>query len=100
MWIFYRYRNSTQNDLLYWGLDYPPLTAYHSWACGKIASYINSSWVTLHQSRGLESYEHKLFMRYTVLAADLLVFFPAVFYFWSSVSFSYRLKPRDLVSLL
>ena len=21
-------------DLQYWGLDYPPLTAYHSWLCG------------------------------------------------------------------
>jgi len=23
-------------DLLYWGLDYPPLTAYHSWILGKL----------------------------------------------------------------
>lgn len=30
------YHNSTRNDLLYWGLDYPPLTAYHSWLCGKV----------------------------------------------------------------
>ena len=28
MWYFY--------DLQYWGLDYPPLTAYHSWVCGKM----------------------------------------------------------------
>ena len=28
MWYFY--------DLPYWGLDYPPLTAYHSWLCGKM----------------------------------------------------------------
>ena len=27
-WYFY--------DLQYWGLDYPPLTAYHSWAAGKM----------------------------------------------------------------
>ena len=27
-WYFY--------DLPYWGLDYPPLTAYHSWLCGKM----------------------------------------------------------------
>lgn len=31
---FCRYFNSTNNNLLYWGLDYPPLTAYHSWLCG------------------------------------------------------------------
>ena len=30
------YRNSTRNDLSYWGLDYPPLTAYHAWGCGKL----------------------------------------------------------------
>lgn len=27
-WYFY--------DLGYWGLDYPPLTAYHSWLLGKM----------------------------------------------------------------
>jgi alpha-1,3-glucosyltransferase len=27
-WYFY--------DLPYWGLDYPPLTAYHSWLLGKM----------------------------------------------------------------
>ncbi|XP_022231260.1 probable dolichyl pyrophosphate Man9GlcNAc2 alpha-1,3-glucosyltransferase isoform X2 [Drosophila obscura] len=25
------YTNSSNNDLLYWGLDYPPLTAHHSY---------------------------------------------------------------------
>ncbi|VDK70201.1 unnamed protein product [Litomosoides sigmodontis] len=29
------YVNSSDNDLNYWGLDYPPLTAYHSWLLGK-----------------------------------------------------------------
>lgn len=24
------------HDLQYWGLDYPPLTAYHSWLLGKM----------------------------------------------------------------
>lgn len=27
-WYFY--------DLEYWGLDYPPLTAYHSWLLGEM----------------------------------------------------------------
>jgi hypothetical protein len=26
-------------DLQYWGLDYPPLTAYHSWLLGKMYVY-------------------------------------------------------------
>lgn len=30
------YFNSTDNDLMYWGLDYPPLTAYLSWVFGKM----------------------------------------------------------------
>jgi alpha-1,3-glucosyltransferase len=72
------YANGTDNDLNYWGLDYPPLTAYHSWLCGIIAHWINPDWVALHSSRGIEDYHHKLYMRYTVLAADVLIFFPAI----------------------
>uniref|UniRef100_A0A914UQ66 Alpha-1,3-glucosyltransferase n=1 Tax=Plectus sambesii TaxID=2011161 RepID=A0A914UQ66_9BILA len=72
------YVNSTENDLLYWGLDYPPLTAYHSWLMGFIGHKWNSSWVALGSSRGLETYTHKMFMRATVAIADLLVFLPAV----------------------
>ena len=30
------YRNTTDNDLLYWGLDYPVITAYHSLVMGKM----------------------------------------------------------------
>ena len=29
-------------DLQYWGLDYPPLTAYHSWLCGKMCVVVCS----------------------------------------------------------
>ena len=32
------YQNTTDNDLMYWGLDYPPLTAYHSWIVGKVCT--------------------------------------------------------------
>ncbi|GAB1599978.1 dolichyl pyrophosphate Man9GlcNAc2 alpha-1,3-glucosyltransferase-like [Argonauta hians] len=72
------YHNSTDNDLMYWGLDYPPLTAYHSWIMGAISHYINPEWVALHSSRGLENPLHKLFMRYTVIIADLLLYIPVV----------------------
>lgn len=75
------YMNSTNNDLLYWGLDYPPLTAYHSWLCGFVAHKINPDWVALNSSRGYESAEHQLFMRYTALIADMVIYFPAVFVF-------------------
>nr|CAH8837924.1 unnamed protein product [Trichobilharzia regenti] len=79
------YTNTTQNDLNYWGLDYPPLTAYHSWLMGALASLINNEWVQLYKSRGFESKEHKLFMRYTVFIADLLIFIPFVIVYFYSV---------------
>uniref|UniRef100_A0A8P4GK86 Alpha-1,3-glucosyltransferase n=1 Tax=Dicentrarchus labrax TaxID=13489 RepID=A0A8P4GK86_DICLA len=72
------YFNTTENDLNYWGLDYPPLTAYHSLICAYVAKMINPEWVELHRSRGYESPAHKLFMRATVLVADLLIYIPAV----------------------
>ena len=30
------YVQTRNNDLMYWGLDYPPLTAYFSYVCGKM----------------------------------------------------------------
>lgn len=72
------YRNSSSNDLQYWGLDYPPLTAYHSYLCGLVAWKVDPSYVKLHTSRGIETYHHKLFMRLTVLVSDLLIFMSSV----------------------
>ncbi|KFO23184.1 Dolichyl pyrophosphate Man9GlcNAc2 alpha-1,3-glucosyltransferase [Fukomys damarensis] len=72
------YFNSSENDLQYWGLDYPPLTAYHSLLCAFVAERINPAWVALHTSRGHESPAHKLFMRTTVLVADVMIYIPAV----------------------
>ncbi|KAL1743172.1 glycosyltransferase family 57 protein [Schizophyllum fasciatum] len=72
---WYRY------DLQYWGLDYPPLTAYVSWLCGLAAQLINPSWVALDASRGIETSESKLFMRLTVLILDALVYVPALIMF-------------------
>ncbi|NXV78130.1 ALG6 glucosyltransferase, partial [Atlantisia rogersi] len=72
------YFNTSDNNLQYWGLDYPPLTAYHSFLCAYVAKLINPDWIALHTSRGYESQPHKLFMRTTVFVADLLVYIPAV----------------------
>lgn len=30
------YNHTEDNDLQYWGLDYPPLTAYHSYLMAKM----------------------------------------------------------------
>lgn len=79
------YINSTDNDLLYWGLDYPPLTAYHSYILGKMAGKINSTFVKLQESRGLESREHKFFMRTTVLVSDIFVYYTSIIFLIFSI---------------
>ncbi|KAF8073702.1 glycosyltransferase family 57 protein [Lyophyllum atratum] len=68
-------------DLQYWGLDYPPLTAYVSWLCGKIGSWIEPSWFALDTARGIETPGSKVFMRSTVIVSDLLVYIPALLMF-------------------
>ncbi|KIM66625.1 glycosyltransferase family 57 protein [Scleroderma citrinum Foug A] len=68
-------------DVQYWGLDYPPLTAYVSWLCGRVGSLIDPSWFTLETSRGIETYDSKLFMRATVVAFDMMVYIPALYAF-------------------
>ena len=72
------YENTTDNDLLYWGLDYPPLTAYHSFLVGQIAKRVNESFVELHKSKGITTEVHKNFMRYTVILADAFIYIPAL----------------------
>ncbi|XP_035777938.1 probable dolichyl pyrophosphate Man9GlcNAc2 alpha-1,3-glucosyltransferase [Anopheles albimanus] len=73
------YRNTTDNDLLYWGLDYPPLTAYHSYLVGQWARWRGKEeFVALHESRGISTEEHKHFMRNTVLLIDAILYVPAI----------------------
>jgi alpha-1,3-glucosyltransferase len=74
------YRQTKDNDLQYWGLDYPPLTAYVSWIFGMISKNVFPPLVELHSSRGHESLEGKSIMRWSVILCDLLVYFPAVYY--------------------
>lgn len=72
-WYFY--------DLQWWGLDYPPLTAYHSWLCGKIGSLIDPLWFALDVSRGSHDPNLKIFMRATVIVSEYLIYVPAVVMF-------------------
>ncbi len=69
------------HDLQWWGLDYPPLTAYHSWLLGKIGASINPSWFALYASRGSSDPALKVFMRATVIVSEYLVYIPAVVVF-------------------
>jgi alpha-1,3-glucosyltransferase len=68
-------------DTEYWGLDYPPLTAYVSWLCGWASHYmVGEESVAFITSRGIENPTHKAFMRGTVLVWDLLIYTTAVWY--------------------
>ena len=70
-------------DLSYWGLDYPPLSAYQSWVCGKLSHLlVGPESVALDVSRGLEDSTHKAFMRATVIAFDL-VFYASAAWLWT-----------------
>lgn len=103
------YINTTDNDLQYWGLDYPPLTAYHSLLLAHVANRIDPSFVNLLESRGLETVEHKHFMRLTVLIADIFIYIPAIIYFVINLRLSdncqfnefntFKFKKRDVVLL-
>lgn len=89
------YFNTTDNNLEYWGLDYPPLTAYHMYVCGQFANLINENFTKLHDSRGYESEIHKLFMRITVIIGDVLFYVPALIWYFqvnSNVSESEAIK--------
>ncbi|WPH00053.1 glycosyltransferase family 57 protein [Acrodontium crateriforme] len=65
------------HDLQWWGLDYPPLTAYHSWILGFIGAAINPEWFALYRSRGLDALDLKIFMRATVVVSEYLIYVPA-----------------------
>ena len=90
------YRNTTNNDLLYWGLDYPPLTAYHSYLFGLCANTINPSIVALETSRGYESSEEKFFMRSTVQISDMIIFVPAILFLVEKVKSARRVDNQNL----
>lgn len=74
------YRNTSENDLTYWGLDYPPLSGYTSWLFGKLVQAVEPEAVRLHSSRGFETSASRAAMRFTVILGDMLVFFPALIF--------------------
>lgn len=83
------------HDLEWWGLDYPPLTAYHSWILGKVGALINPSWFALHTSRGLDDPALKIFMRATVIVSEYLIYVPAAVIFVRRFSRYYGVQAWD-----
>ncbi|KAJ6585003.1 glucosyltransferase [Mycena capillaripes] len=89
-------------DLQYWGLDYPPLTAYVSWLCGIVGHWLEPSWVALDNSRGIETEASKVFMRSTVVLLDAVIYVPALVMFtriWQATR-SKRTQNLALMTLL
>jgi alpha-1,3-glucosyltransferase len=83
------YRNGTDNDLQYWGLDYPPLSAWHAKLIypvakivmgalpGSVTSDVDAALVQafgLHVSRGSEDRTTITIMRASALATDVLFY--------------------------
>ena len=70
------YITTPRNNLSYWGLDYPPLSGYQSWLCGKAVAAVEPAAVALGTSHGYETPSSKRLLRATVLAFDVAVFLP------------------------
>lgn len=89
------------HDKEYWGLDYPPLTAYHSYLLGCIAKAIgNPRWVELaDRLHGKEVVfrEEKaiLFMRTTVILGDI-IFWMLPVALWCALRLGrWKARPQD-----
>lgn len=93
------YVNTTDNDLNYWGLDYPPLTAYHSYFMGLVADFLDPSWVELKSSRGIQDGFHKVFMRITAILPFHLIYAPALLYFVCCETSSKSVSTNSLLAL-
>jgi hypothetical protein len=92
------YRNTTSNDLLYWGLDYPPLSAWHArliWPAARVVMMaigasdparvdaILDRAFALLTSRGNEDPHTITIMRAAALVTDALFYvLPALWLLW------------------
>lgn len=72
-WYFYR------PD--WWKLDYPPVTAMHSYLCGLVGQLLYPRAFELGSSEGIEDLKIKAFMRATVIVSQVVLYVPAV-YLW------------------
>ena len=72
------YTETADNPLAYWGLDYPPLSAFQSWLCGAVLRALEPAAVALSTSRGYETASSKAALRASVLLFDAVLLFPAV----------------------
>lgn len=66
------YVETPKNPLHWWGIDYPPGSAYQSYLTGLLMQAIERESVALESSRGYESDRSKSAMRMTVLLSDFV----------------------------
>uniref|UniRef100_A0A7S1XQQ6 dolichyl-P-Glc:Man9GlcNAc2-PP-dolichol alpha-1,3-glucosyltransferase n=1 Tax=Phaeomonas parva TaxID=124430 RepID=A0A7S1XQQ6_9STRA len=71
------YFDTPENDLQYWGLDYPPLSAFFALGVGRVSAWFEPASVELGASRGYDTPAHRAFMRASVYLTDLVVYLPA-----------------------
>lgn len=88
-WYFY--------DLPYWGLDYPPLTAFHSWVLGKIGGAIDSLWFALDESRGIETIGVQTFMRYLSLVSEMVLYIPGILLAVNLIAKTFKVLRMDQI---
>ncbi|KAL4474340.1 hypothetical protein ABPG73_015966 [Tetrahymena malaccensis] len=94
------YVETLYNDLTYWRIDYPPLSAYVSYIFGYISHLFDPKSVELYHSRGYEEPNHKIYMRMTVLISDILFFFTSLYYVTKIEFNKYSFTLRSLFYLL
>eukprot|EP00397_Hematodinium_sp_SG-2012_P023728 GEMP01024671.1.p1 GENE.GEMP01024671.1~~GEMP01024671.1.p1 ORF type:complete len:612 (+),score=117.68 GEMP01024671.1:204-2039(+) len=56
----------------HWPIDYPPLTAWHSYVCGRILGFFEPPSMELFTSRGYETLSSKHLMRVAVLVSEIV----------------------------
>ena len=66
----------------YWKLDYPPLTAWHSYLCGILSRLWEAESMVLGKSRGYYTLSHLTFMRLSVFVSEFLIYIPALIAFF------------------
>ncbi|CAD8180060.1 unnamed protein product [Paramecium octaurelia] len=75
------YEKSEFNDPKWWPLDYPPLSGYFAYALGKVAEIFDPEIIAPYSSRGIETFNTKLFMRISVFISEIIFLYPPLIYF-------------------
>lgn len=84
-------------NLNYWGLDYPPLTAFHSYILGIIGDFINPSLFALDTSNGIENNQIKTFMRYLSIISELILYIPSILSITNLLGKKFKLNRMDQI---